>query len=191
MTIPLKILLLDDSPNDAELVVAAVEEAGYLCHYDRVESREDFLARLGSDYDLIISDYGLPSYDGIAALKTVRERNREIPFILVSGTVGEEVAIESLKAGATDYVMKNRLSRLGPVIGRALREREERRQRRDAEISLRESEEKFRAIFQESLDLIVIIDSESGQILEINRAAHRSLGYEVDALTGKHFSILF
>ncbi len=191
MTTRLKILLLDDSPNDAELVIAAIEESGYSCHFDRVESREDFLARLDADYDLIVSDYGLPSYDGLAALKAVRGRNLEIPFILVSGTVGEEVAIESLKAGATDYVMKNRLSRLGPVVTRAIRECQERRQRQRAEHSLRESEEKFRAIFQESLDLIMIIDSETGLILQVNPAARRNLGYEAEALTGKHFSILF
>ncbi|MEW6212681.1 MAG: response regulator, partial [Acidobacteriota bacterium] len=100
MTTRLKILLLDDSPNDAEMIVAAIEEAGYSCHYDRVETREGFLSRLEEGYDLIVSDYSLPSYDGLAALKAVRERNLEIPFILVSGTVGEEVAIESLKAGA-------------------------------------------------------------------------------------------
>lgn len=191
MTVHLKILLLDDSPNDAELAIAAIEESGYSCQYDRVETREDFLARLDADYDLIVSDYGLPSYDGLAALKAVRGRDLEIPFILVSGTVGEEVAIESLKAGATDYVMKNRLSRLGPVVRRALRECEERRQRRFAEISLRESEEKFRAIFQESLDLIMTIDGETGLILQVNPAAQRNLGYETEALTGKHFSILF
>ncbi|MEW6209397.1 MAG: response regulator, partial [Acidobacteriota bacterium] len=171
--------------------IAAIEEAGYSCSYDRVETREGFLACLDEDYDLIISDYGLPSYDGLAALNAVRGRDLEIPFILVSGTVGEEVAIESLKAGATDYVMKNRLSRLGPVVARALREFQERRQRRDAERSLRESEEKFRAIFQESLDVIMIIDAETGLMLEVNPAARRILGYDEESLTGKHFSILF
>jgi two-component system, cell cycle sensor histidine kinase and response regulator CckA len=134
MTMALRLLLLEDNPYDAELAGAMLEAAGYTCHWERVETREDFLARLDTpQYDIILADYRLPSFDGLSALRLFRERCLDIPFVILSGTMGEEIAIESLKAGATDYVLKNRLTRLAPVVQRALREQEEQRQRQRAE----------------------------------------------------------
>lgn len=132
--IPLRLLVLEDVPNDAELAITELEEAGYTCDWKRVETREEFLAELDvPEYDIILSDYGLPSFDGLTALKLLQDRKHDIPFILVSGTLGEEEAIESLKAGATDYVLKTRLSRLAPVVKRALEEFEVRRERHRAD----------------------------------------------------------
>lgn len=141
----LNVLILEDSPDDAELEVAMLDEAGYTCHWERVQTRDEFLARLKEpNYDLILADYSLPAFDGLSALKLVRAIGIDIPFILVSGTLGEETAIESLKAGATDYVLKPRMSRLVPVVQRALEERQEHHQRQQAEAALRASEAKLR-----------------------------------------------
>ncbi len=136
----LRILFLEDSLYDVELEIATLETAGYTCQWQRVESRADFLACLddsAQDYDIVLADYNLPAFDGLTALKLFLERNLNIPFIIVSGALGEEIAIESLKTGATDYVLKNRLSRLPPVVERALREKEVQRQRRQAEAKIR------------------------------------------------------
>src|SRR5262249_41111755 len=109
MSNALRILILEDNVYDAELEINVLEEAGYSCRWRRVETREDFLKQLEEpDYDLILADYSLPSFNGLAALKMALELDLDIPFIIISGTIGEEIAIESLKAGATDYVMKDR-----------------------------------------------------------------------------------
>jgi hypothetical protein len=143
----LALLILEDSSADAELEVAVLEEAGYTCRCDRVQTRDEFVARLqAGTYDLILADYSLPAFDGLSALKLVQAQGLDVPFILVSGTVGEETAIESLKAGATDYVLKPRLNRLMPVVQRALVERDEHHQRQQAEAALRASEAQLRRL---------------------------------------------
>jgi PAS domain S-box-containing protein len=138
---PLRILYLEDDPKDAELVQAMLGAEGVACEVTRVETRADFVASLERDgFDLILADYSLPSFDGISALKLAVDKRPELPFIFVSGTMGEEVAIEALKIGATDYVLKTRLSRILPSVQRALREGEERAERTFAEEALRRSE---------------------------------------------------
>ena len=133
----LRILNLEDSPLDAELLHATLTDDGVECEILRVQTRADFAAALESgDFDLILADYSLPSFDGLSALKVAQEIGPEIPFVLVSGAVGEEVAIEALKSGATDYVLKQRLERLVPAVRRALREAEERAERKRAEETL-------------------------------------------------------
>ena len=135
--IPLRLLLLEDDPDDAELLVATLTAAGYACDWQRVDTREAFQAQIEtSAFDLVLADYSVPTFDGLAALRLAREHDREVPFIFVSGALGEDRAIESLKAGATDYVSKTRLSRLAPVVERALRECDDQRHRRDAEAAL-------------------------------------------------------
>ena len=134
MSESLHLLLLEDEPFDAELTIAALEKAGYACRWERVQSRVEYLDCVQrAEYDLVLADYSMPGFDGLSALELLRERDSDLPFILVSGTVGEEIAIESLKAGATDYVLKDRLSRLVPAVQRALRERDGRRQRQRTE----------------------------------------------------------
>jgi signal transduction histidine kinase/FixJ family two-component response regulator len=137
----LRILHLEDDPKDAELVQSMLEIEGFACHVTRVETQVDFCASLQRDgFNLILADYTLPSFDGISALKIAAQKRPELPFIFVSGTLGEEVAIEALNIGATDYVLKTRLSRLVPSVVRALREATERAERKRAEESLRRSE---------------------------------------------------
>ena len=138
---PLRILSLEDDPNDAELVQETLESDGIPCDLTRVDNEEDFIRYLEQAvFDLILADYTLPSFDGLSALKIARQRCPDVPFIFVSGTLDEEVAIEALKIGATDYVFKTRLLRIVPSVQRALREAEERLERRLAAEALRLSE---------------------------------------------------
>src|SRR5919108_6650617 len=144
MQSPLRILHLEDDANDAELLQAMLEAEGIVSHVTRVDSQDDFLASLEqSGFDLIFADYSLPSFDGFSALKIALEKCPDVPFIFVSGMLGEEVAIEALKIGATDYVLKERLSRIVPSVQRALREAQERTERKRVEQALRESEAKL------------------------------------------------
>src|SRR5215471_419790 len=123
----LQILMLEDSPVDAELILATLQEEGLQCNTVRVESQTAFVDALNRQpFDAILSDYSLPSFDGLSALRIANEAWPDIPFIFVSGTIGEEVAIETLRNGATDYVLKHRLSRLGSALRRAIAEADER-----------------------------------------------------------------
>ncbi|QAY75496.1 response regulator [Sphingosinicella sp. BN140058] len=139
-----RVLHLEDSSIDADLVCEYLRLEGAECEIDRVWSREDFSAALANHcYDLILADHRLPAFDGESALEIAVEKAPETPFIFVSGTLGEEVAVEALKRGATDFVVKQRLGRLSEVVERALAEASERRERRRAEAALRESEANF------------------------------------------------
>jgi DNA-binding NarL/FixJ family response regulator len=135
------ILIVEDVPTDAELLKFELREAGITFSARCVATKLSFLKAL-DDFcpDLILSDYSLPSFGGLAALKITRERCPEVPFIFVSGALGEELAIELLKQGATDYVLKNRLSRLVPAVSRALQEVEERKERQLAQEELKQRE---------------------------------------------------
>ena len=135
------VLYLEDDPADAELVQETLEAGGIFCHVTRVETEADFVAVLKrGGFDLILADYTLPAYDGLSALKIARQLSPHVAFIFVSGTLDEEVAIEALKIGGTDYVFKTRLSRIVPSVQRALREAGERLERSRAEEALRRSE---------------------------------------------------
>ena len=137
----MRILFLEDEPRDAELVQASLEAEGILCDLTRAETQADFVASLQQGgFDLILADYTLPLFDGISALKIAKEVCPELPFIFVSGTLGEERAIEALKMGATDYVFKTRLSRIAPSVRRALRESEDRSRRKRIEEALQRNE---------------------------------------------------
>ncbi len=152
MSRPLHLLILEDNLYDLQLELALLEKAGYTCQWKCVETQAEFLECLNipQTYDLILADYSLPTFDGLTALNLFLERELDLPFIFVSGTVGEEIAIESIRAGATDYVLKNRLSRLGPVVQRALQEKEERQRRKVAEARYQDL---YRQLLQEQANL--------------------------------------
>jgi len=134
METPLRILHLEDNPNDAELVRETLIAEGIPAEIVNAATRAEFVSALGqAPYDLILADHTLPSFDGITALSLVREKFPHLPFIFITGTMGEEKAVETLKRGATDYVLKNNISRLVPSIMRALREAEEYKKREEAE----------------------------------------------------------
>jgi len=141
VTTPLHILLLEDDASDAELIQGLLEAEHIACEVTRVQTRAEFVSALkDTGIDLILADYTLPSFDGLSALKLAMNERPDLPFIFVSGTLGEEVAIEAVKIGATDYVLKQRLSRLAPSVQRALRDARERAERKKAEEALRQSE---------------------------------------------------
>lgn len=145
MTTPLRLLHLEDNPVDAELILATLNDGGIPCEADRVDRRETFVAALKEGrIDLILADYSLPGFDGITALALARQLRPEIPFIFVSGTLGEELAIDAMHRGATDYILKQRLGRLVPSLQRAIREMQERQERARVEEALRQSEKQLR-----------------------------------------------
>lgn len=155
------ILHLEDSAADAELVQAMLREEGVACSITRLATREAYQTALGQEtFDLILCDFSMPGFDGLSALTLARERCPAVPFIFLSGTIGEEVAVEALKQGATDYVIKNRLSRLAPVVQRALREAQEQARRRRMEEELHRQDELLRQIAASFDDLIVVLDAE-------------------------------
>jgi PAS domain-containing protein len=141
-----------------------------------VESREEFVAALNEDIDLILSDYTMPGFSGREALLLAHEKRPDVPFLFVSGTIGEDAAVEALKNGATDYVLKHRLMRLIPAIDRALREVEEHSERERAEEAMRQSEHKYRELFECLSDAAFLTDEQSGRIIDTNRRAETLLG---------------
>jgi signal transduction histidine kinase len=140
------ILMLEDDAADAELTRFALRKGGLNFSLTRVETKDEYVKRLEEQPSLILSDYSLPGFNGHDALEIAQKKCPETPFVFVTGTMGEEVAIETLKSGATDYVLKTRLSRLVPAVTRALREAAARTEHRRAEEQLRESHEQLRAL---------------------------------------------
>src|ERR1022692_4143554 len=172
----LRILNLEDNASDAELNGEMLSARWPECQLVRVETRDDFIAALGEgDFDLILSDYTMPGFNGREALALAREKRPELPFLFVSGTIGEDAAIESLKSGATDYVLKHRLMRLIPATDRALQEMQERAEREHAEYTMRESEHKYRQVFECLGDAVFLTDEFSGKIIDTNRRAETLL----------------
>ncbi|OKH16777.1 hybrid sensor histidine kinase/response regulator [Fischerella major NIES-592] len=190
----MRILLLEDSWADAELIGTSLKKSINDCDFVRVETRIDFIKALKTEtLDLILADYALPSFDGFSALELARAICPEVPFIIISGILGEERAIETLKSGATDYVLKQRLERLVPAVERALREAEERKLLRQAETELRKSEELFRTSVETILDCFAIysaIRDTSGKIIDfridyVNAAACENHGLTQEEQLGK------
>ena len=192
MTQPLRILHLEDDPHDSELVQSVLIEQGIQCELVRVDSPQSFEAALAQDFSLILADYALPAFDGMSALALAQKKCPDLPFILLSGTAGEELAAESVKSGATDYVLKDRPARLVPSIQRALREVEERKERRRAEESLRLSQEQLKTVIQHMPVLMAAFDRE-GNIIVWNRECERVTGYQASAIVGnpKAMSLLY
>ena len=180
----LRILILEDNPADAELIEHELREAGVVFISNRVETKEAFAKELDAFYpDIILSDYSLPSFDGLSALAIAQEKYPAIPFILVSGVMGEEFATESLKKGATDYVLKSNLSRLIPVINRALREAQERSRLKEVEKSLQENEKLYRLLADNTPDMITRHLPDSTYIY-VSPACRALFGYDPEELMG-------
>ena len=182
----MRILHLEDSSPDAELIAALLAREWPACTLRRVETRAQFLAALEiGDFDVILSDYTMGGFDGLAALELARVWCPEKPFIFLSGTIGEERAVEALKRGATDYVIKDRPGRLIPAIRQAVARVEEGRQHRMTTEALRQNRERFREITENVADLIVLLDLD-GRRLYHNPAYAKALG-EPSELIGTNF----
>jgi signal transduction histidine kinase/DNA-binding NarL/FixJ family response regulator len=176
VTSPLRVLLAEDSVIDAELVVRELRRAGFAPQAVRVDTEAGFLEQLQSPYDIILSDYDMPQFSGIRALELFQEKNLEIPFIIISGTIGEEIAVQVMRLGASDYLLKDRLARLGPAIRNALEQTEERRSRKHAEAVLRQTEERLIAVVENLSEGLVISDLD-GHLLHWNPAGLRMYGF--------------
>ncbi|PTY08362.1 hypothetical protein DB347_01915 [Opitutaceae bacterium EW11] len=169
---PLRVLIVEDSEDDAKLLIRELSRGGYDVTAKRVETGDDLRAALGAGgWDVILSDYSLPHFSGEAALRTAQESGQDLPFIFVSGTMGEDIAVGAMKAGAHDYVMKNNLARLVPAIERELRDAIERQQHREAETQMRMSEHKYRHLFRFMSDAALLISADSDRIIDANEQA--------------------
>ncbi|MBN1106567.1 MAG: PAS domain S-box protein [Deltaproteobacteria bacterium] len=178
---PINILHLEDDATDAELIQAMLDAADMSCRTTVVQTRDQFSEALRKGgHDVILADYRLPSYDGLSALRLAGEVCPDVPFIFVSGTMGEDPAIEALTEGATDYVLKQKLSRLVPALKRALREAENRRERARVQKILRESEERFRTLAEKSLVGVYII--QDGLFRYVNQALAEIFGYAIEEI---------
>ena len=174
----LKLLLIEDSDFDAAMVVRTLRKAGYDIQFERVENAAALQTALKDQaWDVVISDYSLPQFSAEGALALVQKTGRDIPFIVVSGTMGEDTAVGMLKAGAHDYIMKDRLTRLAPAVERELKEAHNRRERLAAEQALRESEGRFSTVFHSSPVSIGITRLADGQVIDANAAWEKMTGY--------------
>ena len=191
MNKPLCCLLAEDSENDALLLVRQLRMGGYDVTWERVDTAEAMRAALGRQpWDIVIADYEMPRFSGLAALELLKASGKGLPFIIVSGSIGEEEAVASMKAGAHDYIVKGKLARLVPAVERELREAVEWRARQRAEVALQESEEQYRKLFEGALDAIIVASAETGTIIDCNRAATLLWGREKSELVGQHQRML-
>ena len=187
MSTPVRVLIVEDSEDDAMLVARVLEQEEYDLTWERVDTREAMSEALESqEWDLVIADYAMPHFSGLDALKQVQENGMDLPFIIVSGKVGELVAVEAMRAGAHDYVMKSSLSRLGPAVERELQEATHRQQRKRAENALDESEQSFRTLFDSAVDAIFLADPQTGMLLDANQAATTLTGHTHAELVHMH-----
>jgi PAS domain S-box-containing protein len=187
MNAPLRLLIVEDSPDDAALLVAALEEDGFAVQWNRVETEMAMAAALRRQpWDAVISDYRLPHFDGLAALQLLQKGGHDCPFILVSGTIGEDTAVTAMKAGAHDYLMKGFLARLAPALRRELADAEARRQRRALEAKLREEQERFRAFVEKSAEGVLLIGAD-GKISYASPACERLFGLQPAEITAANF----
>ena len=187
----LNILIIEDSESDTDLIVRQLKKAGYTIIHQRVETEEEMKAALDIiAWDVVISDYKLPQFNAPAALTLLKKTGLDIPFIVVSGTIGEETAVALMKAGAHDYLMKDKLARLAPAVQRELDEAHVRRDRIQAEIALRKSEERYRTLSEVAHDMIFIIDR--NDIVEyVNTSGAGLFNQRPEQIMGKKRAILF
>jgi two-component system, cell cycle sensor histidine kinase and response regulator CckA len=175
---PLRVLLLEDNPMDAELVIDKLTRAGLLAQGDIARNATEFMALLRSArYDLVLCDFGLQGWNSLEALRWVRQSGFEIPFIYVSGSLGEDVAVDCIKEGATDYILKNNLERLPHAVHRAITEDDLRRERHRIESELRESERQYQLLFDRYPQPTWVHDRDTLAFLAVNQAAIRHYGY--------------
>ncbi len=173
---PLRMLLIEDEPAHAELMVRELRRAGFAPNWQRVETEQDYLAHLHPTLDLILADYNMPQFGAPRALQLMQSQGLDIPFIVVSGTMEEGTAVSLLQQGATDYLLKDRLARLGEAVHRALAQTHLRREKQLADAKLRESAERYRTLF-EHVPVGLSRVSPSGEILAANPALLDILGY--------------
>jgi PAS domain S-box-containing protein len=181
----LRILHVEDQERDVTILTRHLASSGYDPTSERVETPAAMKAALESkEWDVILCDYSMPHFSALGALALLKETGLDVPFIIISGTIGEESPVEAMRAGAHDYLMKDNLTRLAPAIERELNEAENRRARRQMEQGLRQSEDRYRDLVEHSHDLICTHDLE-GRLLSVNQTAARAIGYDQQTLLGQ------
>lgn len=186
---PLRALLIEDSEFDATLILRLLGKGGYALEHRRVETAADLRDALRSEWDLVIADYNLPQFSAPDALEIIKSTGRDIPFVIVSGAIGETTAVAAMKAGAHDYLMKDNLARLLPVIERELREAKNREGRRQTKEALVESELRYRLLWETATDAVVLFDR-AGRIHFANPAVEEVFGYRPEELAGQEIFCL-
>ena len=182
----LRILYAEDNPHDARLSLRQLTQAGFEPVADVVGTAEEFTESLRStQYDLVLADYRIPGWSGILALEVLQQQQKELPFILVTGTLGEERAVECIKKGAADFILKDQLSRLPVAVRKALEERTLREEKTRAEAALRDSERRFRALVENSADGFALVTAD-GSYVYSSPASNGVLGYTPKELGGRN-----
>jgi PAS domain S-box-containing protein len=190
MTIPLRVLIVEDSEDDMALLLRALRRGNYELSFERVDTAPAMHAALDRQpWDIIISDYTMPQFSGPAALNLLQQRKIDVPFIIVSGTIGEDMAVAAMKAGANDYIMKSNLTRLVPAIERELREAAGRREHQRAEAERRMAEARFAGVLATAAEAIIVMD-ESQKIVLFNSSAEQIFGYTASAAIGQPLDLL-
>jgi two-component system, cell cycle sensor histidine kinase and response regulator CckA len=192
MSKPLHALLVEDSARDAALLLEELERGDYTVTHERIETAAALKAALErGSWDIVFCDFTLPHFSGKAAFKIVKDSGLDLPFIYVSGTIGEETAVEAMRLGAHDYVMKGNLARLVPAVERELREVEMRKQGQWAEESMRMSELKYRRLFESLADAAFLIVKDGGRIIDTNPQGEKLLGRTRTEILGMRQSQLY
>jgi two-component system, NarL family, sensor histidine kinase UhpB len=192
VTRPLHVLIVEDSVDDTELICLELHRGGYEPRAQRVETASQMAAALGlQDWDLVISDHSMPKFDAPQALRLLQASGQDLPFIIVSGSINEEVAVAAMKAGAHDFVTKDHLRRLIPAVGRELREAEMRRQRRRAEKALQEAESRYQDLYENAPDMCVSVDATNLRVVQCNRTLERMIGFTKEEIIGRSILDMF
>jgi len=183
---PLRVLLLEDQPADAELVIDGLRLGGYQPDVSLVSDQASFEAALDQAWDLVLADFSLPAYDALSALRELNRRQVDVPFIIVSGVIGEDVAVAAVREGAADYLLKDRLGRLGAAVDQALERKSTRDHRARIERDLHQSQDRFRRVFEAGA-LGMAIASAEGKFVAVNDALCEMVGYSQDELARLEF----
>ena len=182
----LKILIAEDNSTDTELMLRELRRSGFEPDWVRVDTEPDFKRYLSPDLDLVLSDYQMPGFGGLRALELLKESGLDLPFIIVSGTIGEDTAVDAMRLGASDYLLKDSLARLEQAVRHSLAQTKLRREHAVAVKNLRESESKLRNIF-DGISAFVGLFSADGKILALNEAARRTTVLSSEEIIGSRF----